>query len=111
MSDLPQQITIGALTYTVTDAVADHNQSVVDERVDTYGSINYGTGRIILDPKQLAQHKRQALLHEVLHGCLHETAQHHKWEEKAIRLIAGPLLATLRRNPDLVAYLLADDSL
>jgi hypothetical protein len=107
---LPSSVAIGAIIFRVTDEQADHNQSVVDTQVDTYGCINYAKGTIVLDPNQTDQHKRAALLHEVLHGCLHVTAQHLKWEEKAVRLITGPLLDALRRNPALVAYLLEDET-
>lgn len=83
-----------------------HNQSVVDDLMDTYGRIKYAQGQIILDPNQSAPHKRMTLLHEVLHGCWHIGDRSHKNDEKAIRALTGPLLDALRRNPELVAYLM-----
>lgn len=102
---LPQTIQIGPLAFQVTDERAAHNQGVVDDLHDTYGRIRYAKGEIILDPDQTDQHKRLALLHEVLHGCWHIGDRSHKNDEKAIRALTGPLLDVLRRNPELVAYL------
>ena len=69
---------------------------------------SYSMARI-LSPDQNDAHKRMALLHEVLHGCWHLTDKAHQDDEAAIRILAGPLLDTLRRNPLLVAYLVEDD--
>lgn len=106
---LPERIVIGPLTFRVSDDIHEHNQGVVDDSLDTYGRIRYGSGDILLDPKQNNAHKRVALFHEVMHGCWHIGDRGHKNDEKAIRSLAAPLLDVLRRNPDLVAYLLAED--
>lgn len=106
---LPEKVTIGPLTFQVTDDVAAHNQGVVEDLHDTYGRIRYSKGLIILDPNQTDAHKRITLLHEVMHGCWHLGDRSHKNDEKAIRSLTAPLLDVLRRNPELVAYLLADD--
>jgi hypothetical protein len=106
---LPDKIAIGPLTFRVTDDIHEHNQGVVDDALDTYGRINYAKGRIILDPNQTDAHKRLALLHEVLHGCWHVGDRSHKNDEKAIRSLTGPLLTVLRGNPELMAYLLAEE--
>lgn len=109
---LPERITIGALTYTVASDAATYAQAVVDHDEQVYGRVNHDKGRIILDPMQHEQHRRMALLHEVLHGCWHMTdpLDPHDAEEFAVRTLTGPLLDTLRRNPALVAYLLEEDS-
>lgn len=106
---LPNRIQIGPLNFLVTDDVAAHNQGVVEDLHDTYGRIRYSKELIILDPNQTDAHKRITLLHEVMHGCWHLGDRSHKNDEKAIRSLTAPLLDVLRRNPDLVAYLLADD--
>lgn len=108
--NLPKVVIIGPLTFRVTDEQVDHNQGVVEDLLDTYGRIRYSQGLIILDPKQNDAHKRIALLHEVMHGCWHLGDRSHKNDEKAIRSLCAPLLDVLRRNPDLVAYLLTEDS-
>lgn len=109
MSDLPQTITIGPLIYTVKADEASHAREVWKSSKDSWGAINYGPGEIILDPEQSTQHRRAALLHEILHGCWHITDPQVDYEEAAIRILTLPLLDTLRRNPDLVAYLTTPD--
>ena len=110
MSDLPRSITIGPFVYTVTDDDTAHAVAVKRDGVDTWGSISYGLGTIALEPNQNAAHKRVALLHETMHGCWHLTDKQHADDEAAIRILAAPMLDMLRRNPDLVAYLMAEDS-
>lgn len=106
---LPKNITIGPLVFAVTDDTAAYYRVSVELGATTWGRILYAKGRIILDPEQNEAHKRYALLHEVLHGCWHTGNRSHKNDEKALRAIAAPLLDVLRKNPDLVAYLLASD--
>lgn len=112
MSDMPKQITVGALTYTVVCDAASYAQSVVDHNEQVWGRVDPSKVQILLDPKQHDQHKAMALLHEVLHACWHVTdpLDPNNAEEFAIRTLTGPLLDVLRRNPDLVAYLLAEDT-
>lgn len=107
----PETVVIGPLVYTVASDVSTYAQAVVEHNEQVYGRIQHSEGRIILDPKQQEQHKRIALLHEVLHGCWHTTdpLDPHDCEERAIRTLSGPLLDTLRRNPALVAYLLSEE--
>lgn len=106
---IPTHITIGPLVFAVTDDLAEHNRVSVDFGESTWGRILYARGRIILDPDQNDAHKRYALLHEVLHGCWHIGNRSHENDEPAIRALACPLLDVLRRNPELVAYLLAEE--
>ncbi len=108
---LPERVTIGPIVYNVANDIATYAQSVVDTNEQVYGRVNYGDVQIILDPKQHDQHKRVALLHEIIHACWHVTdpLDPNCCEEMAVRAITGPLLDTLRRNPDLIAYLLAED--
>jgi hypothetical protein len=107
--NLPAKIQIGPLSFSVTDDKVEHNQAVVDDLDATYGRIQYAQGKIVLDPDQNEGHRRYVLLHEVLHGCWHIGDRSHKNDEKAIRALTGPLLDVLRRNPDLVAYLMSED--
>jgi hypothetical protein len=110
MSDLPRSIAIGPLVYAVKDDEASHAREVWKSSKHGWGAINYGPGEIILDPEQNDQHKRAALLHEVLHGCWHITDPQVEYEEAAIRILTLPLLDVLRRNRALVEYLTAEDA-
>lgn len=106
---LPEKVTIGPLVYTVTDDSVAFAQMVAEDLTSTWGYIRYGEGRIILNPNQNEAHKRMCLLHELLHGCWHMSDRDHSDDEKPILALAAPLVDMLRRNPDLVSYLLAED--
>jgi hypothetical protein len=107
--ELPDRVDIGPIAYRVTTDRSTINQATVDSHISFYANIRFGEADILIDDKQMPGHQRLTLLHEVLHGCFHITMLDKKWEETAVRLLAGPLLDTLRRNPDLVAFLLATD--
>ena len=106
---LPNQVQIGSITYQVKTDQETINQATVDGTVTFWAHIRFGKNDILIDPEQQGDHLRLVLLHEVLHGCFHTTMLDKKWEETAVRLLSGPLLDTLRRNPELVAFLLAED--
>lgn len=64
--------------------------------------------KIVIRPGLPLDKEREVVLHEVLHGVM--TAANLAWdddndEERIVRSISGPLLDTLRRNPQLVKYL------
>jgi hypothetical protein len=106
---MPGAIQIGPLEYTITEDELERLRSDVQEgMVATYGRIRYGSCQIQIDPDQSIQHKRAGLLHEVLHGCWHQIGGDVPYEEEAIQRLCMPLLDTLRRNPQLVAFLMDD---
>ena len=109
MPDLPSSIQIGPLPFTITDDLNAYHATAVENGAAVWGRIEYGKGRIILDPDQTVAHKRMALFHEVLHGAWHLTDRKHEEDEALMLALSGPLLDTLRRNPALVAYLLSED--
>lgn len=108
-AELPASVQIGSIAYEIKTDKATINQATVDGSVSFYAHIRFGQSDILIDPDQGIHHQRMTLLHEVLHGCFHITMLDKKWEEMAVRLLTGTLLDTLRRNPDLVAYLLATE--
>ena len=107
---LPNAIQIGPIRYRVANDKAAYNECAASSQVSFWGHIGYSDTSIVLAPDQTDDHARWALLHEVLHGCWHTTEPDGQTftEEQAIRTLAGPLLDTLRRNPDLVAFLTAE---
>jgi hypothetical protein len=109
MTTIPEHIAVGPLSYAVSEDQSAHDRASVAEGRATWGIIQYGSERILLDPEQSPGHKRMALLHEVLHACWHLTDRAHDDDEAACLALSGPLLDTLRRNPTLVAYLLDED--
>lgn len=109
MTDLPSRVQIGPFIYTVTEDESAYNKKSVDEGAALWGHIAYGKSEITVNPDQGAGHKRMSLLHEVLHGVWHLHDVKHESDEELLRSMTASLLDTLRRNPDLVAYLLATD--
>ncbi|OLT26528.1 hypothetical protein BJF83_20805 [Nocardiopsis sp. CNR-923] len=72
--------------------------------------------RIVLAPGAGPDFEAETLLHELLHMCLRVSgrdpnedakAEVDDIEESTVNSMSGPLLAILRDNPDLVAYLTA----
>lgn len=108
---LPVAIQIGPIRYQVLATTEAYNAVVARTNTHFYGHIQDGTTTITLDPDQVPDHMRWSLLHEVLHGCWHVSDPPGETftEEQAIRAICGALLDTLRRNPALVAYLMATE--
>ena len=107
---LPKQVQIGPLSYPIVTDRAVINQATVDSQVTFYANIRFTETDILIDPNQTLAHQRMTLLHEVLHGCFHVTMLDKKWEETAVRLLTGPLLDALRRTPELVAFLVEEES-
>ena len=104
---LPATVQIGPLIYTINDDKARYNEVAVEQECSLWGRIFYGTAEIVLCPTdQNDQHKRLALLHECLHGVWHLHDKTHENDEAFLRSMSADLLDTLRRNPDLVAYLM-----
>ena len=71
-----------------------------------YGECTAAECLIEIGTHQCDTQKRDTLLHEVLHAVEHELNV--TVTEKAIRMLATGLLAVLRHNPALVAYLTDD---
>lgn len=106
---LPGRVEIGPFSYELTDDVATYNEVATSKDECDWGWCQYGKLRILVNPAQASMHKRSVVLHEVLHAVIALSDQRVDKEEEIIRAIAVPLLDVLRRNPDLVAYLTAEE--
>lgn len=102
MTAPPASIQIGPLRYSV-----EMNQRVADA-ASAWGRIEFKSQTIALDPDQASDHMAITLLHEVLHGCWHHAniEAHGGDQEKEITALAPTLLDVMRRNPELVAFLM-----
>ena len=107
MNTLPDSIQIGPMRYTV-----EFNQRIVDA-ANAYGRIEFKSQTISIDPDQSPDHLAITLLHEVLHGCWKQANAEgfDGDQEKIITGLALTLLDTMRRNPELVGFLMAKDSI
>lgn len=109
---LPPTITVGPLTYTVAlDATAIHVASIGNGS-PLMGSCDYAKQSIALDPTLAADALATTLLHEVLHAVTEMTGYRDTLgpdkDEELVNRLAPPLLDVLRRNPSLVAFLVAE---
>lgn len=75
--------------------------------LSSYGECDPPHCAIVLDKKQHPAQMRDTLLHELLHAVEHEASV--RVSEAAIRMLATGILAVLRGNPKLAAYLLEAD--
>jgi hypothetical protein len=103
----PRFIHVGPYEYSVhTDAAAVAELDSGDD-----GSCDFHDVRITVNPARPEQVQRDTLLHEVLHaigaltGLRRDLGE--EAEERVVERLSSNLLDTLRRNPELVEYLLS----
>lgn len=111
----PETITVGPYRYTV---VVDDDEILRRSReqsTDLLGCAEHRQLTITLRPEQAPDMLAETLLHELLH-CLNEMTgvtsmfDDGDSQESFVARYSPALLDTLRRNPDLVRYLLGDGS-
>src|SRR3990167_1372955 len=91
----PYRIVIGPHIYNV---VADDR--LLEER-DLAGQIRYNEGNIVLRSDLRGNKRRDVLLHEICHGCIHLSGAQDQRVEGILERLTPMLLHTLRTNPDL----------
>jgi len=82
----------------------DIQQKKIDSGED--GLCVYERNTLMISPDQTPDNKRDTVLHELTHWLDHQMQA--KMSERQVGTIATALLAALRDNPALVAYLTAD---
>lgn len=111
---VPGRLRIGHLTYTVLLDNAVVDEECVRSQRNLSGYSSSGEQRIAVRADLPPDYRAEVVLHEVLHQCLRVSgvdpdqdaaAGLKDVEERAVNAIAGPLLAALRDNPALTAYL------
>ncbi len=97
----PKRIKVG---YENLEIVEDGERLIESE---AGGMFAPNSARIYVEPRQDYDYAKMALLHEVLHCCLHASgADTDKTiEEHYISVMSPVLLQVLRDNPHLVAFL------
>lgn len=107
---MPARIQVGPFTYRVTSDWEDYAR--LGEHPDTYGHTDHKALTITISPRLCYGSAADTLWHEVKHavartvGVLDDAELK---EEPWINATATMEWATLRANPDLVAYLTAED--
>jgi Zn-dependent peptidase ImmA (M78 family) len=101
---LPDKISIGAIDYKVefSHESCEEYERKYHERVVGYHSFH--DAKIAVDTDQSDEAKRLTFVHEIIHAI--EDAVKVEHSEDDVERIANCLLLTLRRNPDVVFYLM-----
>lgn len=103
---IPKRITVGPYRFTLTlDENACLRDSVAQGSDHLFGLMLPFEQKIVVNPRQGDDMKRDTVLHEVLHAILLGMGLEDDLEERVISTVSPALLDTLRRNPDLVEYL------
>ena len=105
---LPDHVQVGPMRYTL----AVNQAAINTEGHEAFGRTHHKAQTIQLAEGQGADQEADTVLHETLHACFAisgigasvSTAE----EERIVAAISPLLLDTLRRNPELVAYLLGE---
>jgi hypothetical protein len=104
---IPKQLQIGPTTYRIKTKRSDLNKAQVEMKETVSGCVIFKDQTIYLDKKQGQDQLADTLLHEVMHACLQPLfGMEEDAEEAFVRTLAPGLLDTLRRNPELVAFLM-----
>jgi hypothetical protein len=108
---MPPVVQVGPYRFTVrcdTPSIAVKSQESGNKK--PMGLTDTLNLTIDIDPKCAPDQRADTLLHEVLHTIICTVGGWEKgWtEEDAISALSPTLLDTLRRNPDLVRYLLGE---
>lgn len=95
MSKLPQSVDLLGKTWTISQKKDSKN----------FGTCYHGKCVINVTPTQSLENARDTVLHEIIHAL--EVEGQLKMSERQVRILATLLLAALRHNPKLAAFLLA----
>lgn len=108
---LPSIVQVGPFRYTVECDEPSMNRAIVEEKQGLFGRADHKTLRIVIHPDMAADMLAETLLHELVHAVFASVGldlRLSETEEDVVRSFAPLLLDTLRRNPQLVAYLTAE---
>jgi hypothetical protein len=111
VKQIPKLVQVGAFTFEVRCKQGHMNRKRLDaDQASRIGNADYWRQTLDIAPDVADDQKRVTLLHEVIHACYMAGGRSNSaelGEEAVIEFLAPMLLDTLRRNPDVAAYLLA----
>lgn len=103
---LPGKVRIGLYEYAVSEATDLRNGEK-----GVWGLISHQHHTIEIEADTPLRHKQYILWHEMLHSMLMQAGLHSiDLEEPIVIALGHAIVATLRNNPDVIAYTLADDT-
>ena len=104
MAELPETLDVGPHVYAVRQ-----QKRVGDGSADLDGEISFVKMTISILRQNCASKKREVLLHEVMHGICRNADLDREWGQEKLEnyvfRITPLLLDVLRRNPQLIAFL------
>ncbi len=108
---IPKHVQIGPISYAVNmtqEAIGKARKECGE--TEMMGGIKYSQQDIVIDPDIAPDQKADTLLHEVLHGIVSNCGLKDKplGEEDCLGALSFALLDVLRRNPELVSYLVGE---
>jgi hypothetical protein len=107
---MPASIKVGPFVYAVIQDAAKLQAWEREKKGAYSGFSDHSLMRIVIGPDEATCSQRETLWHEVKHCVVHLFGEYgNQDDETYIRRTAPMELAALRENPDLVAYLLAED--
>ena len=111
MARIPERLQIGPYRYSVEVSTEAIDAESVRSGAGLPGSMSGrhlpSQGKILLSEEPSPDYTADTLLHEVLHALMHACGLNLGDQEEDACLALSPiLLDTLRRQPDLLAYLL-----
>lgn len=111
LAEFPTVVKVGPFHYTIYRDVGRWGKIRYDaDSATRVGQINYPELVIDIDPNLAPDMQASALMHELVHACLHCTlngvrATEDLSDEVIASALDETLLELLRDNPDIVAYL------
>lgn len=112
---LPSKIKIGTQIWEISEQKRKHNSEFLD---GTYGFTVDKDNTIVLDAEMASSIRRVTLFHELLHAIRFvfagsfkpgKTTSYEEWEHYWIGVYEEPVLMVLKDNPELLAFLIAND--
>ena len=107
---MPDKVRIGSLSFTVSDDAGAHLGAEDEMSQRLYGMSDKSTERIVIRPGMSPGFKRQIMIHEIVHLLFDDSGLELETdvEEQICLSLQAPLLAVLKDNPDLVAWLTSE---
>lgn len=105
----PEYLKVGAKTYTVLPVSEEDSSGPLDQASQACGYIDHKRLLVYFNASWHEDQIRDTILHEAIHAAeQHADLQH--LEEHEVTALSTTLLAILRDNPKLVAYLMGDEN-
>ncbi len=110
MTEMPRTLKIGPFVYVVLQDVVKLQAHERKQKAGYSGYTDHSLMEIIIGPDEALCSRRETLWHEVKHCVVHLFGEYGKMDDEThVRRSAPMELAALRENPDLVAFLTAED--